>query len=109
MKTLYPNVPAAVGAWVAAEMTAAMQNPELMLPRCDPDEPVDDPHAPAGHAVFDGVTFEDHLDGMLSDFIEYCCAGLPPGSPCYLCVTPDAPANVDSQKCLQGYAYIERS
>lgn len=91
------NLAAAVGAWVAGEMVAAMARPSEML---SPDG------FPTNLKQFNGCAFEDHLAGMLSDVIDCCGAGLDPAKPVQLHIAAEHPGSVEAQGCLQGYAYF---
>lgn len=96
----YPNLPAAIGAWLAGEMYAAMQHPELM---CDADGNA------LGASQFDGVLFEAHLDGLLSDLIEFTVHATDRMAPIVLHIADEAPDAFDAQECLQGLAWFTQA
>ena len=117
-KTLYPTIAAAMGGWFAAELVLAMQHPERMWLR-DPENDtgfdrwhIDPNFEPNGLTKFDGVSFEKHLTGLVSDVWEFCASDLPVDKPVYLCcieVESDEvePDDVETQTCLQGRVWFE--
>jgi len=106
-KTLYPNVAAAMGAWFGGEIAAAIANPADMwtksgLRRC-------------GKKHFDGVQFEYHLTGLVSDLFDLCAAPFYSATePVYLCVSPERltleqikALGREVQPCMQGTVWFE--